>query len=94
MRQAFVGLLPEEIRLRKDKMGFATPEEVWVRQGNTKLFRDKVEKAVESTGGIIKPNAIAYFDDIASGKTKFDYTYWRIILFAEWIQKFGIKALK
>lgn len=94
MREAFIGLLPEVIRLRKDKMGFATPEEVWVRQGNTKLFRDKVEKAVESTGGIVKPDAIDYFNDIASGKTKFDYTYWRIILFAEWMQKFGIKTVK
>jgi len=94
MRQAFIGLLPEVIRLRKDKMGFSTPEEVWVRKGNTKLFRSKVEDAVESTGGIVNPGALDYFDNIASGRIKFDYTYWRIILFSEWIQKFGIETVR
>ncbi len=92
MRQALRGLLPEEIRLRKDKMGFATPEEVWVKQGNTELFRNKIEEAVESTGGIIKPVSLKYFDDVASGRVQFDYTYWRIILFNEWLQKFGVRV--
>lgn len=92
MRQAFRGLLPEEIRLRKDKMGFATPEEVWVKHGKTKMFRDKIEEAVETTGGIIRPIAIKYFDNVADGKIQFDYTYWRIILFNEWIRKFGVKS--
>lgn len=31
MRNAMKGILPEKIRLRKDKIGFATPEDVWLK---------------------------------------------------------------
>ncbi len=31
LRNATVGVLPEEIRLRKDKLGFAPPEALWMR---------------------------------------------------------------
>lgn len=32
LRQAIRGLVPESIRCRMDKMGFVTPEEVWMRE--------------------------------------------------------------
>ncbi|MBE0676640.1 MAG: asparagine synthetase B, partial [Bacteroidales bacterium] len=91
MREALKDLLPDEIRTRKDKMGFATPEEVWVKKENTRLFRRKIEEAVEITRGIIKPEALGYFDAVVSGRIPFDYTYWRIILLSEWIKKFDIR---
>ena len=31
LRNAMEGIIPEEIRRRMDKMGFATPEDVWFR---------------------------------------------------------------
>jgi asparagine synthase (glutamine-hydrolysing) len=30
-REAMKGILPEKIRMRRDKMGFVTPEEVWMK---------------------------------------------------------------
>jgi asparagine synthase (glutamine-hydrolysing) len=33
LRKAIKGLVPETIRCRMDKMGFVTPEEVWMREG-------------------------------------------------------------
>jgi asparagine synthase (glutamine-hydrolysing) len=33
LRKAIKGLVPESIRCRMDKMGFVTPEEVWMREG-------------------------------------------------------------
>lgn len=90
MREALKGLLPEEIRLRKDKVGFISPEEIWVKQEFSKKFRNKMETAVELTGGLIKPEVLDYFDKIVAGRIPFDYTYWRIILFSEWMQKFGV----
>lgn len=92
MREAMKGLLPEKIRNRKDKMGFITPEEYWVRKENPALFRSRIQEVIEMTDGIIKPEAIDYFNDVVSGKIPFDYTYWRIILFGEWIKKFRVRA--
>jgi asparagine synthase (glutamine-hydrolysing) len=90
MREAMTGLLPELIRNRKDKMGFTTPEELWVKKENPGLFRDKIAEAVVVSDGIIKPASLKYFDDIVDGKLPFNYTYWRFILFSEWIQKFQV----
>ena len=44
LRQGMKGILPEPIRLRKTKVGFATPEESWLRGG---LARD-LEEAFRS----------------------------------------------
>jgi asparagine synthase (glutamine-hydrolysing) len=33
LRRAIRGLVPEEIRCRMDKMGFVTPEELWMKEG-------------------------------------------------------------
>jgi asparagine synthase (glutamine-hydrolysing) len=41
LREAMVGFLPEEIRWRRGKLGFATPEQQWLQGGNpwlAKLF--------------------------------------------------------
>ena len=91
MREAMNGLLPEKIKNRKDKKGFVTPEESWVRKENPALFRSKISEAIELTNGIIKPGALKYFDRIVSGEVPFNYTYWRIIQFNEWIRKFQVK---
>ena len=37
MREAMKSLIPEKIKNRKDKMGFITPEELWVKQENPVL---------------------------------------------------------
>ncbi len=33
------GLLPKEIQWRKDKMGFVTPEETWMRESSPAFVR-------------------------------------------------------
>ena len=32
LRNAVKGILPESIRCRMDKMGFVTPEEIWMKE--------------------------------------------------------------
>jgi asparagine synthase (glutamine-hydrolysing) len=90
MREAMAGLIPDKIKDRKDKMGFITPEEWWVKNENPDFFRKKIENAIVVTNGIIKPEALKYFDNLVSEKIQFDYTYWRIILFCEWINLFNV----
>lgn len=91
MRHAMRDLLPEKINNRKDKKGFITPEELWVRHDNPAFFRRKLSEVIEMTNAMIKPETLDYFDDIVSGKKPFEYTYWRLILFGEWIKKFEVE---
>jgi len=90
LREAMKGMLPEIIRTRRDKMGFTTPEELWVKIENPAWFKRKLKNAIEISNGIIKEDVLNYFENIVSGRFEFDYAYWRIILFSEWIQKFQV----
>jgi asparagine synthase (glutamine-hydrolysing) len=38
-REALKGVIPEKVRLRKDKMGFVTPEEKWLRENKENIKR-------------------------------------------------------
>jgi asparagine synthase (glutamine-hydrolysing) len=92
LREAMTDLLPVQIKNRKDKMGFITPEELWVKRDNTAWFRQKLEEAVEVSSGIVTPESLIYFDNVVNETIPFDYTYWRLILFSEWIQKFQVST--
>ena len=91
LRQGLKRILPERIMNRKDKKGFITPEERWVKEDNTALFRTKISESIESTNGIIKNGALTFFDKMVADKIPFNFTYWRLILFAEWIKIFNVK---
>jgi asparagine synthase (glutamine-hydrolysing) len=84
-------ILPEKIRNRKDKIGFITAEESWVKESHTKEFREMLEKSIKVSRGIIKPEALVYFDKLSKGKVPFDYTYWRLIIFGVWMEKFNVE---
>ncbi len=84
-------LLPPVIRNRKDKIGFITSEERWVKSDHTKEFRAMLEKSIKNSKGIIKPEALHYFDEMCKGAMPFDYTYWRLISFGIWMEIFLVE---
>ncbi len=89
LREAIQDILPEKIRMRVDKLGFVTPEEIWMKT-NRKLFQSKVENAIEQSQGILKPMAIKIFNDIINGKKPFSFLPWRMINFGKWMEIFGV----
>jgi asparagine synthase (glutamine-hydrolysing) len=91
MRLGLMGILPEEIANRKDKKGFITPEQKWVKEEFTDVIKARLKEAVASSNGIIKESALPYFDKVVSGELPFDYTYWRLILFSEWMKCFNVQ---
>lgn len=92
LREGLKGILPEKIVNRKDKKGFITPEERWVKENYTGVIREQLAEAIKYSDGIIKPDALDYFDKVVKGDLPFDYTYWRLILFSEWLKCFNIKV--
>ena len=82
LRRAMRGLVPNEILDRRDKIGFATPEQAWLLQMapqvrewlryplNLPFFRqDEVLKA---------------FDQVVTGQRPFSWQVWRWINFTRW----------
>ncbi len=86
LRKAMHGIIPEDIENRRDKMGFVTPEELWLRGEGKEWFVDGVEKACRQFGGHLLDTAKVkqYLADILDGKREFDSMPWRIVCFHRW----------
>jgi asparagine synthase (glutamine-hydrolysing) len=91
LREGLRDVLPSKIRARMSKLGFATPEEVWVREDAPEKFRSAVREAISASKGILRPEAIQFAEDIIQGHRNFDFTLWRMISFAAWIKVFDVE---
>jgi len=89
LRRSTRDLLPRAIRCRRDKMGFVTPEEVWMRE----VLRDDVEAIFSSPEFAGRPwwDAEAVRRDysrFADGKGEYSPEIWRILCTELWLRKF------
>jgi asparagine synthase (glutamine-hydrolysing) len=87
LRKAMKGLVPEAIRCRMDKMGFVTPEEVWMRED----LRPFV------TGILTSPSfrarkywdadrVLASYNRFAEGLSAYSPELWRIVCTELWLR--------
>lgn len=91
LREAMREVLPDQIRTRVDKIGFATPEEVWVRNIATNVFQRKIEESLQSASFCFNPEALMReFADICHGSKNFSFLPWRIINFGEWFRIYNV----
>lgn len=86
LREAMKDVLPEQIRMRMDKIGFETPEEKWEKEHSSE-FREMIKNSIDKTNGIITEKALNYFDNVVAG-SKLDFTVWRMINFGKWYDIF------
>jgi len=90
---AMDGEIPREIQNRKDKMGFMTPEEPWIKGKERSKFKETLEKALSNTNGILNVyEGLKYYDKLANSEIPFSNTYYRLILFGSWMKIFDIKT--
>jgi len=92
LREAMAGILPESIRMRMDKMGFVTPEEVWVRSEAPDLFRAELRKSIDAAQGVLNAKALDYLERVISGKDTFSFLLWRMISFGRWMERFQVNV--
>ena len=90
LRQSLKGILPEEVRTRRDKMGFATPLEVWLKTA----LKDKVYGILSSKEFASRPYfeqgpALKAFKDFTEGRPGVShYTIWSWVNLELWHRKF------
>lgn len=90
MREGLKDILPELIRQRMDKLGFATPEDVWIRQ-NTALFKELLADACDLLSAlIVKEQVMASFERQINTKASLDRMFWCLICVAAWAKAFHI----
>jgi len=85
LRKAMHGVIPAAIENRKDKMGFVTPEELWLKGDGKEWFIAGVEKTLASVPGMFDaPKVRQLCKDVIDGKIPFDFKIWRILSFGKW----------
>ncbi|MGC9114318.1 MAG: asparagine synthase (glutamine-hydrolyzing) [Candidatus Micrarchaeia archaeon] len=89
LRNAMKGILPERIRARIDKIGFATPEDNWLLGEARNEVRSIL--ASESFGKrkyFNQEKVLAGFDDFAAGRKKIGRLIWRFVCLELWLREF------
>lgn len=92
LRSGFKGLLPKLVASRKDKMGFVTPESLWVTRDRPDGFQEAAVKAVDAARGILTPAAIEEAKAITQGHAPFHTRLIRILVFGAWMKRFNVEV--
>ena len=90
LREATRGVLPEVVRQRRDKIGFETPELVWM-SSHAELFSGRLDRAIAASQGIIRADhGRQLLGDMIAGRKPYSYLPWRMISFGAWIERFAV----
>ena len=92
LRGAMSGVLPDRIRDRVDKIGFETPESLWMTGERRHWFRAQLAQAVEVSNRLVPASSLVHFDAMAAGTRPFDPSPWRAISLGQWMQAFAVAA--
>jgi asparagine synthase (glutamine-hydrolysing) len=89
LRSAVKGIIPESIRCRMDKMGFVTPEKIWMKETLrpfvlTVLMSDSFRARPYWNADAVLKDYQAFLDD----KSAYSPEVWRIVCTELWLRKF------
>ncbi len=90
LREAMRGILPEEIRLRKDKIGFMTPEDEWFREDIFKNFISNILESDSFKSREIIDNKVAkrLYEKHLNKKHQISKEIWKWIHLELWFREF------
>lgn len=80
-REAMRGIVPDQIVYRKDKIGFVTPEKMWLSEINH-WVRDTFSSS--RSAFIDSNNALGEWDMVMSGRTNYTQKFWRQLNYLRW----------
>jgi len=90
LRESMKGILPEKIRMRRDKVGFDTPQDEWFKKP---MWRNMISEILNSKSfagrGMINPKAaINLFQSHISGKANVSKEIWKLVQLELWHRQF------
>ena len=90
LRESMRGIVPEKIRLRKDKVGFVTPEDEWFRTPGWKeiIFGILRSDSFRSRHLIIPEEALKQYQEHLDGKKNISKEIWKWVNLETWFRTF------
>ena len=91
LRKSMAQVLPEMVRERRDKLGFATPEQIWFRGPLRSLVNEGIEATLSRYPGLLNPEGVrALAAEMLEGRRPVEFDLWRIISLGIWGQRFNV----
>jgi asparagine synthase (glutamine-hydrolysing) len=84
LRDAMAGLLPESVRLRRDKIGFASPEARWLRE-IAPAVREWLGPGTR-VAGLVRPEALAHWRAGSDDALAAQPGLWRVLSLELWMR--------
>lgn len=93
LRQAMVGVMPELVCHRQDKIGFATPEMEWFRGPLRPSIEAAVEEVLSTYPGLLNARGTRLLvREMLEGSRPIDFRLWRIVNIGVWGRVFSVSA--
>jgi len=90
LRDAMKGTLPDEIRNRMDKIGFGTPEGIWVKTVLKESISEIIgSKSFAERGYFNVPKVRKAFENHCAGKINISSLIWRWVNLEVWLRMFS-----
>jgi len=89
LRNSMKGILPEEVRMRTDKMGFVTPQDLWLRNEMKDWVEDIFSSKSFRERRYFRSDVVMnYWHLFCNGKINAGSAIWRWLCVELWLQKF------
>lgn len=93
LRKSFRGIVPDAILDRKDKMGFVSAEERWMKEEGKDWFMEKLINLQNPINFINEKNAVKMMQDTQDNNIPFSFEPWRILNFKFWYAAMNVKPV-
>jgi len=90
LRRAMAGILPEEVRTRQDKIGFATPEAAWFSSPLKLWLADKARATARRFPDLIDEQRLSPLVERLAVSDDARAALWRIASFGDWMERFAV----
>lgn len=89
-REAMRGIVPDAILDRKDKIGFATPEEAWLQRLGGWIESMLQSEAARSVPALDLATTRRMWEETMSGRRRLDFDLWRALNVIHWTRQFNL----
>ncbi|OGK35764.1 asparagine synthase (glutamine-hydrolyzing) [Candidatus Roizmanbacteria bacterium RIFCSPHIGHO2_12_FULL_39_8] len=94
LRQSIDGIVPDLIRLRRNKIGFTTPEQEWFLRMKNKIYAIFLSESFANRSYFNQQEVLKAFQKFIEGKNDDTMLFWRLLNVEMWLRTFFDKSPK
>jgi len=89
-RQAMRGIVPHAVLDRRDKIGFATPEQRWLKTLRPWVEQTLASDRARNIAALHLPAVMRDWQAVLAGRATFDFRVWRWVNLIRWAERFDV----